>query len=152
MMQHFIDNEYYGTVSVSDEAFVWVVMDSYYSKWKEETENKKPGAALGFTRTAGKRQKDFEKYIVRLREARSAPNAEKWSEKLVLAAEKVRLENQQNSGNDDSGDPSDDESEPGVAETQNNAYVNQALADLGGFSDEEEEEEDSQATETEPGE
>ena len=56
-MDDFVKKKYHATVSESDEAFVWLIMESYYSSWRDETTNN-AGARKGFTTTAGKRRKD----------------------------------------------------------------------------------------------
>jgi hypothetical protein len=57
-MDDFIRKDYFSFVTMSDEAFVWVVMDGYYTKW-EENNRERAGAKVGFTNTACKKKKNL---------------------------------------------------------------------------------------------
>ena len=93
-MDDFVKKKYHATVSESDEAFVWLIMESYYSSWKNETENK-AGARKGFTTTAGKRRKDFEKYVGMVGESRESESSTMWSDKLMEIAQNELFKKQE---------------------------------------------------------
>ena len=56
-MDDFVGKSYFSTVTSSDEAFVWVVMNAYYMRWKNK-EKGKAGAVMGYTDTACKKMKE----------------------------------------------------------------------------------------------
>ena len=109
-------NLYHKAVTASDEAFVWQVMTFYPSFWKREGgqgddasvvnnsadvsisvssngTNSSKGAKRGFTDTAGKTMSTYETYVQKMGESREAPNAQKWSDRLLLAARQVAYSN-----------------------------------------------------------
>jgi hypothetical protein len=103
-------NIYDRAVTPSDEAFIWQVMTFYPSFWKKEgdqddddsmignsaavsiggsssgTKSVKAGAKQGFTDTAGKTMSTYVKYLKKMGDSRTAENAKKWSDRLLLIA------------------------------------------------------------------
>lgn len=104
-------------MTASDEAFIWQVMTFYPSFWKQEggqgdddsmfddsaevsigvssygTNGVKAGPKRGFTDTAGKTMSTYETYVLKMGESRTALNAQKWSDRLLLAARQVANSN-----------------------------------------------------------
>jgi hypothetical protein len=104
-------------VTASDEAFIWQVMTFYPSFWEQEggqgdddsvvdnsaevsisvssngTKSVKAGPKRGFTDTAGKTMLTYQTYVRKMGESREAPNAETWSDRLLLAARQVANSN-----------------------------------------------------------
>ena len=88
-MDDFVQKKYSDTVSASDEAFAWLVMESYYDKWMNDSEEELdgvPGQNKGFTSTASKRQRDFQTYVGMVGLSRETTNAALWDEKLMEIA------------------------------------------------------------------
>ena len=77
----FARKDYFTFVTMSDEAFVWVVMEGYYNMW-EENNPERAGAKVGFTNTACKKKKKFEGYCNVAGDSREKPNSGMWSERL----------------------------------------------------------------------
>lgn len=98
-------------MTASDEAFIWQVMTFYPSFWAQGDQgeddslvdssagfsssvssigaNSVKGAKRGFTNTAGKTMATYETYVQKMCASRKAPNAQKWSDRLLLVARQV---------------------------------------------------------------
>ena len=81
-LHDFCTKEYFATVSISDEAFVWLAMEIYYERWlKNVTE--KAGAKVGVNDTIGRKQKQYTVY------AQSVTLSRKSDETLLLWSAKL---------------------------------------------------------------
>jgi len=90
-MDDFVTKQYFGTVTSSDEAFVWVIMNAYYKRWRDN-EKGKAGAIMGFTNTPCKRTNEFRDYDDKTSKSRERPNAALWSDKLMETARELSRE------------------------------------------------------------
>lgn len=126
-----------------------MIMESYYDKWLEETDGK-AGAKKGFTTTAGKRQKDFQKYVGMVGESRETTNAELWSERLMDTAHKELMGKTKIDQSVDTGES--DENSANEKETKekkkDRVYLKYASKGLGDISSEEEDDDDDSETVT----
>ena len=122
-----------------------MIMESYYDKWLEETDGK-AGAKKGFTTTAGKRQKDFQKYVGLVGVSRETTNAELWSERLMDTAhrelmEKAKIDESVNTGESDDNSGNEEENKE---KKKDRVYLKYANKGLGDISSDEEDDDDSE--------
>ena len=115
-------------------------MESYYENWKDE-EKGRPGAKKGFTATASKRQKDFEKYVGIVGESRETENAAVWSDRLMEAAQKevMKSTNGQKDLDEEDGNVS---VEVNILVEKDRVYLNYASRGLGDSSGDEDDDDD----------
>lgn len=90
-MDDFLSKSYFATVTSSDEAFIWVIMNAYYERWKTN-EKGRAGPVMGYTDTACKKMKEFCEYEHTALKSREPNNAELWSDKLMETARELSRE------------------------------------------------------------
>jgi hypothetical protein len=136
-MDDFIRKDYFSFVTMSDEAFVWVVMDGYYTKW-EENNRERAGAKVGFTNTACKKKKEFEAYCNFAGDSRERPNSLLWSERLKEIARTEMMAERENDDEPEPVAPNDNESDvEGQANDDYNRRLRNSLGGTAASSDEE---------------
>jgi hypothetical protein len=135
----FVRKRYVDTVTESDEAFVWLVMESYYGHWRDETDGK-AGAKKGFTTTASKRKDDFERYVGIVGESRETASAMLWSERLMEVANKEMMRSGDKQGDLDEDDDGEDEMTV-QNEAKARVYLSYASRGLGDSSSDEDDDE-----------
>lgn len=85
-LDDFCTKEYFATVSISDEAFVWLAMDIYYERWLKNLKEK-AGAKVGVKDTIGRKQKQYTVYAQTVTLSRRSDEAMLlWSGKLAEIA------------------------------------------------------------------
>lgn len=90
-MDDFLSKSYFATVTSSDEAFIWVIMNAYYERWKTN-EKGRAGPVMGYTDTACKKMKEFCEYEHTALKSREPNNAVLWSDKLMETARELSRE------------------------------------------------------------
>jgi hypothetical protein len=118
-------------------------MESYYDNWKD-TNNGKPGAKMGFTTTAGKRKKEFEKYVGRIGDSRLTENSKLWSDRLLVVAQQELMRKKEHNDDDSTVDSAEDVSEASKTKDQN--YLKYTANALGESSCDEEDDMDEETT------
>jgi len=78
------DEDHYDDSLVNDSAGVSISVSSNGAN---------AGPKRGFTDTAGKTRLTYEAYVIKMGQSRVEPNAEKWSDRLLLAARQVANSN-----------------------------------------------------------
>jgi hypothetical protein len=114
---------------MSDEAFVWVVMEGYYSIW-EENNRERAGAKVGFTNTACKNKKAFQGYCNVAADSRDKPNSGMWSERLKEIARAEMMAARDNEDETEALVPENDEHDEEVVEQATNSYNRRLRASL----------------------
>jgi hypothetical protein len=114
---------------MSDEAFVWVVMEGYYSIW-EENNQERAGAKVGFTNTACKNKKTFEGYCNIAGDSRDKRNSGMWTERLKEIARAEMMAARVNEDETEPVVPENDEHNE-VAEQATNSYNRRLRESLG---------------------
>jgi hypothetical protein len=134
-----------------DEAFAWVIMDSYYNRWKENT-TEKAGAKVGVTETVGKKKGAFLEYAMSAVNARKTPNATLWSEKLQEIMRKEMMANKENDEDEGYDSPADDDKEDEGDDLSNERdYVKETSNQLGDDSGDSDNDDDEDENEDEDG-
>lgn len=141
-MEDFITKSYFGTVTSSDEAFIWVIMNAYYDRWKNN-EKGKAGAVMGFTDTACKKMNEFRDYDDKTSKSREKPNAALWSDKLMETARELARERDVDIADTDEVVPveSDDEREE---KNRQREYIRRTMRAIGGESDDDDDSADDE--------
>jgi hypothetical protein len=144
-MDDFVKKEYHETVTTSDEAFVWVIMDAYYNRWKINKKGR-AGAVFGVQNTVSKKKAQFQEYDMTAGDSRKTENALLWSEKLMeVAKSALRLiEEYDDDGDDEIGEAVQEEEDT----TKENAYINRMKNSLGEDSSDDDEDEGGDVDDT----
>ena len=139
-MDDFVKKEYCATVTSSDEAFVWVIMEAYYDRWKINKKGR-AGAVLGVKDTAGRKKAQVQEYDMTAGDSREPPNALLWGEKLMELAKSMMMTIDVD--HCDAEDETDEEVSTNDDDTTKEAsYVTRLSNILGDSSDDDSEEND----------
>ena len=127
-MDDFVKKEYQATVTTSDEAFVWVIMDAYYNCWKINKKGR-AGAVFGVQNTVSRKKAQFQEYDLTAGDSRQTENALLWSEKLMEVAKSAlrMIEEDDDNGNDEIGEAVEEEEDT----AKENTYIDRMKNSLG---------------------
>ena len=138
-MDDFVKKEYHATVTSSDEAFVWVIMNAYYNRWKINKKGR-AGAVFGVKNTASRKKSEFQEFDMTAGNSRLTANALLWSEKLMeVATSGMRMiDGNDDNADDENGEDVENNEEDSAKEI---SYIDRMKNALGGDSSDDEDEE-----------